>query len=207
MRRNARNHSIILLGAASLAVTFSACDSAAESGLEGLIESQSGGDVELDLDGGGFSMQTEDGQMSVDEDGNMIITDADGNIVTGGIDAESGEFNVESEDGSFSIGATTELPEQWPGDVPQPDGLSIESATVIGSDSEQAVSVAGSVSGPEFVDSYEGALLAAGFTEESSFTSEGTINNTYTNGQWTMSVGYYGEGETNQVTISLFQTS
>jgi|SRR6056297_2455602 len=206
MRRNVRSHTLIIASAAGLALGVSACDSAVESGLEGIIESQSDGEVDLDL-GDGFSMQTEDGQMSIDEDGNMIITDAEGNVVTGGIDTESGEFNMESEDGSFSIGATGELPEQWPGDVPQPDGLSIESATVVGSDSDQAISVAGSVSGSEFVDSYSRALASAGFDVESTFESGSTINNTYSNDQWMVSVGYFGEDDANQMTISVFSNS
>lgn len=185
-----------------------ACDNAAESGIEKLIESQGGGNVDLDLDGdGGFGMQTDEGGMTIDEDGNFIITDADGNVVTGGADAESGEFNVETEDGSFSSGSTTELPEEWPGDVPEPDGLKIASATVVAADTEQTVSVGGTVSGEDFVDGYASALESAGFTEETSFTAEDMVNVTYSNGQWAVNVGFFGGGGENQVTISVFSTS
>lgn len=209
MRRNAPNHTLIMLGAAGLALALSSCGDAAETGIEQLIESQGGGNVDLDLDGdGGFSMQTEEGGMTIDEDGNFIITDAEGNVVTGGADAETGEFNVESEDGSFSTGSTTELPEQWPSDVPEPNGLSIASATVIGSDTEQTISVGGTVSGgEEFVDSYASALESAGFSQDSSFTAEDTINNTYSNDQWAVNVGFFGESGDNQVTITVFSNS
>ena len=205
MRRNPRKHTLIILGAAGFALAFSACGDAAESGIEQLVESQGGGDVDLDVDGdGGFSMQTEEGGMTIDEDGNFIITDADGSVVTGNADAESGGLTVESEGGSFSSGATTELPEEWPGDVPEPDGLEIASATVIGSDTEQSITVSGSVDGDGFVDSYAGALESAGFNEDSTFKSDGTINNVYSNDEWTVGLIYFGDQSDNQVNISVF---
>jgi hypothetical protein len=207
MRRTTWNKPLIMLGAAVVALALSSCDSATETGLEQLVESQGGGDVELDLDGESFSIETEDGRMTVDENGNFVVTDADGNVVTGEADPETGDVNVESEDGSFSTGSTTELPEEWPADVPEPDGLSIANATVIGSDTEQTISVGGSVSGEEFVESYGSALESAGFTEDSSFSSEGTINNTYSNGEWTVNVGFFGDGSENQVTVSIFSAS
>ena len=122
---------VITLGAAGFALVLTACGNATESGIEELIESQGGGDVDLDLDGdGGFSVQTEEGGMTIDEDGNFVITDADGSVVTGDVDTESGEVNIESEDGSFRSGATTELPDEWPGEIPEPSGLAI--ASVVG---------------------------------------------------------------------------
>ncbi len=205
MKRASIRPSLVVLGLAGLTLSLTACGSATETGIEKLIESQGGGDVDLDLNGeGGFSMQTEDGSMTIDEDGNFVITDAEGNEVVGGADADTGEFNMESEDGSFSTGAATELPEQWPADVPEPDGLAIMSATVIGSDTELTVSVTGTTDGERFVEAYAGQLEAAGFSETSSFTSDGTINNNYSNGEWTVNVGFFGTDSDNQTTISLF---
>lgn len=207
MRRDVRKHTLIMLGAAGLGFALSSCGNATETGLEKLIESQTGGDVDLDLGGDGFSIQTEDGTMTVDADGNFVITDADGNVITGGADAESGEFNVESDDGSFSTGSATELPEEWPAEIPEPTGLSIANAMVIGSNTERMISVGGSASSEEFVDSYASALESVGFTEESSFSAEGTISKNYSNGEWTVSVGFFGEGGDNQVNISVFSNS
>jgi hypothetical protein len=205
MRRTTGHHVLTLLGASGLAIALSACGNATETGIEKLIESQGGGDVDLDLDGdGGFSIQTEEGGMTIDEDGNFVITDADGSVVTGNADAESGEFTVESEDGSFSSGATTELPENWPADVPEPEGLAISSATVIGSHSELAVTVVGNVDGEGFVDSYASALESAGFEEQSTFTADGTINNVYSNGEWTVGLLYFGDESENQATVSVY---
>lgn len=199
---------LITLGLVGFALTFTACESAGEAGLEKLIESESGGDVDLDLNGdGGISVQTEDGGMSVDENGNLVVTDADGSVVTGNIDAETGDVSIQSEDGSFSSGSTTELPDEWPSEIPEPDGLAITSATVIGSDTEQAFTVIGTVAGDGFVDSFGSALVDAGFNEDSTFTSDGTINNVYSNASWSVSVAYYGEQTDNQATISVFTNS
>ena len=196
------------VAAAGLAVALTACGNATETGIEKLIESQGGGDVDLDLDvEGGFSVETEEGGMSIDEDGNFVITDADGSVVTGNADAETGEFVVESEDGSFSSGSTTELPEEWPTEIPEPDGLAISSATVIGSDTEQAITVTGSVDSVDFVDAYGSTLESAGLDEESTFKSDGTVNNVYRNDRWTVGVLYYGDAGDDQVTVSIYSNS
>lgn len=185
---------VVLLGGA--------CSNAAESGLENLIEEQGGGDVDLDLDGdGGFSIETEDGSMSIDEDGNFVVTDENGDTITGQAD-EDGGVNIESEDGSFTSGSTTELPDQWPAEIPQPDGLAIESATVIGSEDDQSITVSGTAQSADFVDDYAMQLESAGFTQESTFESDGTVNRVYVNNPWTVGVVYFGDGD--RTTISVF---
>ena len=194
---------IVVVGAAAL----SACGNATETGLEKVIEQQGGGNVDIDTDDGGISIQTEDGSMTIDEDGNFVVTDENGETITGSADADGESFNVESEDGSFSAGATTELPEEWPGEIPQPSGLAITSATVIGSDGETAITVSGTVAGDGFVESYAGALESAGFDEESTFTSDGMINNVYANDMWRVGVVYFGDESENQVTVSVYSSN
>jgi len=208
MGRNGLRRTPLILGATGFALALTACGGATESGIEQLIESQGGGDVDLDLDGdGGFSVQTEEGGMTIDEDGNFVITDADGSVVTGEVDTESGGVNIESEDGSFSSGTTTELPDEWPGEIPEPSGLAIASASVIGSDTEQAITVSGTVDSDGFVESYADALTSAGFDETSTFTSNDTINNAYTNDQWTVGIVFFGEGSDNQVTVTVYSNN
>ena len=208
MRSRAIRRPLIACVAAGAVLSFTACGNATETGVEKLIESQGGGDVDLDLNGdGGLSVQTEDGGMSIDEDGNFVITDANGSVVTGNADSESGEFNMESEDGSFSSGSTTELPEQSPTEIPEPDDLAIVSASVISSDTEQAITVTGTADDEGFVESYGGVLQSAGFAEESTFTSGDTINKVYTNDEWTIGVIYFGESSDSQVTVSVYSNS
>jgi hypothetical protein len=186
----------------------SACGNASESGIEKLIEEQSGGDVDVDLDSdGGFSVQTEDGSMTIDENGNFVVTDENGETITGQANDDEGGFSVESEDGEFTTGATTELPDEWPQDVPEPDGLAISSATVIGGGEALSVTVSGTVEGSEFVDSYGSALESTGFPQESTFESGDMINRTFVGEAWTIGISFVGDGTDDQVTVTVFSTS
>jgi hypothetical protein len=195
------------LATIGIVVAFTACGNSTESGVEQLIESQGGGDVDLDLDGdGGFSVQTEEGGMSIDEDGNFVITDADGSVVTGNADSESGEFTAESEDGSFRIDASGEIPEEWPSDVPSPEGIEGASSTVTQSSTELAITVTGQA-GESFVDDYGSTLEDNGFERTSSFESDANITRVYENGTWTVSVNSFPDGESSQIAVSLFPAS
>lgn len=185
------------------AAVLSSCGNAAESGVEQLIESQGGGNVDLDLDGdGGFSIQTEEGGMSIDEDGNFIVTDESGQVVTGNA-SEEGGFSAEGEDGSFRVDVSGDIPAEWPGDVPQPQGISGASATVMNSPTELAVTITGQAGG-SFVDDYGAALEADGFERTSNFESEANITRVYENGEWTVSVNSFADGDDSQVAVSLF---
>ncbi len=205
MQRNTIRRVIVV--AAGFAMALSACGNATETGIEQLIESQGGGDVDLDLDGdGGFSVQTEEGGMSIDEDGNFVITDADGSVVTGNADSESGEFNMESEDGSFRVDASGEIPEEWPSDVPRPEGVAEASATVTQSSEELAITVTGRAD-ESFVDDYGSTLEGDGFERTSNFESEANITRVYENASWTVSVNSFVDGDSLQVAVSLFPSS
>jgi hypothetical protein len=191
---------VIIIGAAAL----SSCGKATETGLEKVIEQQSGGNVDIDTDGGGFSIETEDGSMTVDADGNFVITDENGETITGNAGADDESFNVESEDGSFSAGATTELPDAWPSDVPTPDGLAITSAFVISETTADGMSVNGTVDGEGFLDDYGTELEAAGFETTSEYKAEGTVNRLYSSDAWNVGVVYFEDESGNQVVISLY---
>lgn len=65
MRRTTIRRPLIILCAAGFAFSLTACENATETGLEKVIESESGGDVDVDLNGDdGVSIQTEDGSFS-----------------------------------------------------------------------------------------------------------------------------------------------
>lgn len=157
-----------MLGVTGFSLALTGCGNATETGLEKLIQSETGGDVKLDLNGdNGFSVQTEDGGMSIDEDGNFIITDADGQVVTGNADAEGGDFNVETEDGSFSTGMTDEIPDNWPSEVPRPDALTIVSVTSMDAPEGSTLQVTGTTGDIEgFIANYVAQLEASGFDSE-----------------------------------------
>ena len=213
----------IALGA-GIVLLASACSGGAESGIEKLIEQQGGGDVDLDLDAdGGFSIQTEEGGMSIDEDGNFVITGEDGEVITGNANGdgnfniesdegtitgsgEDGDFNIESDEGSFTVSSGSDMPSEWPSDVPEPENYTITTSSVIGTGDDLLIGLVGntSQSGADFVESYGEDLVSAGFEQASSFESEGSVLRVFTNGSWNVSVGVFEgpEGEP-QVTVNL----
>jgi flagellar basal body rod protein FlgG len=204
MISSATRRPLIALATIGIVIGFTACGNSSESGVEKLIESQGGGDVDVDLEGdGGFSVQTEEGGMSIDEDGNFVITDADGSVVTGSADSETGEFTAESEDGSFRIDASGEIPGEWPSDVPSPEGIEGASATVTQSATELAITVTGQA-GESFVDDYGSTLEDNGFEQTSNFESDANITRVFENETWTVSVNSFPDGDTSQVAVSLF---
>lgn len=93
MRARAR-HLTIAAATGAMFVAAGCADAAervTERGLEAAIESQGGGEVDLDLD-------------------------------------DNGSVSVETEDGSFSMGQT-EIPDDWPSEVPLPPDLEVQSVT------------------------------------------------------------------------------
>lgn len=205
MGRNTVRRPLITLGVAGFAFALTACGNATESGIENIIESQADADVDLDGDGG-FSVQTEEGGMTIDEDGNFVITDADGSVVAGTADSETGEFTAESEDGSFRIDASGEIPEEWPSDVPSPEGIEGASSTVTQSATELAITVTGQV-GESFVDEFGSALEDNGFEQTSNFESDANVTRVFENETWTVSLNSFPDGDSTQVAVSLFPSS
>lgn len=124
--------------ASALALLLAACggDSSNEDALERLIESETGEDIDLDLDGdGGFSLESDDGNFSIniDDEGNVQfesdegsgVFDADGDgggsLTFDDGDGESGSIDFDTgDDGSFTI--TGEDGEVLTGDIGDDDG-------------------------------------------------------------------------------------
>lgn len=110
----------VALLAIPAAFVFGACgkiaEEAVERGTEELIERESGGEVDIDLDsdGGSISIDSEDGSLEINTD-------------------EDGTVTAESEDGSYTIGDGAELPDGFP-DLPLPDGLTLQTSFGSGGD-------------------------------------------------------------------------
>ncbi len=199
-----RTRSVLLVAGISL-VALGCGDSASEEGLEQIIESRASGDIEVDLDSeGGLSLETADGEVVVDEDGSFTVTGDDGEVVTGEDDGEGG-FSLEGEAGSFEVNQGSEIPGEWPEDVPIPDGMTITSSSIIDSPQGANVTISGSVDDPAgFVAAYSATLEAAGFTTQSNFESGGTISALLVSDSWQMSVATNSIDGQNQAVIALF---
>ena len=199
-----RSHARALTVVTAGVLALTACGDSAENGIEQLIESQGGGDVDLDLDAdGGISIQTEEGGMTMDEDGNFVITDENGYVVSGNVDVDGDGVTVESEYGSFSSGSGSELPDTWPDAVPEPDGLAILSSSTMSDGDTDGFIVIGEV-GDDFLDGYVSALEAAGFELESEFDADSMSERGFTNGPWNVGIAVFETGDDVQATITVF---
>jgi hypothetical protein len=155
-------------------------------GLEELIEENAEGDVDVEFGEDGLSVESEDGTFSIDEDGSFSVTDEDGEETTGEIDIDGsdGDMSIESDEGSVEFSSGSELPEDWPTDVPEPEGVAIQQAMTFSEDEGSSIIVSGSIegSGEEWANAYGGQLEGAGFEEESKFTSGGDVTAFYRRG-------------------------
>jgi hypothetical protein len=203
MRQSTPSSSILLAATFAAAIALSSCSEAADEGLEQLIEQQTGENVEIDSENGGFSVETEDGSMTIDEDGNFVVTDEDGETVTGQAGAEDGDFQVESDDGSFRVDTSGGVPEEWPSDIPQPEGLGELSSTVSSTADELLITITGKADAG-FVDDYGAQLESSGFEQTSSFESADNVTRQYENATWYVSVNAFPEGDAQQIAVSLY---
>ena len=195
---------------AGSALLLAACGSTTESGIEELIEQQSGGEVDIDLDDGEIKVQTSDGEFSldIDEDDGSFSVDVDGEeVISGDIDDEGdGSLTIEGEDGDSAIEIESggSIPDDWPGDVPQPEGLTIDTSSAFTSGDQVTVSVTGTTDDAEaFADAYGGQLEGAGLPQTSSLVQGENITLFHENESWFVTIfGTPFEGSW-QVTVSV----
>lgn len=226
--------SIAVVGAlaTSIAGCGKAAEKAAEKAVEEAIESESGENVDIDFSGDEFTLESEDGDltMQVDEDGNVqidgvdangeggsldigedgsfTVTDENGEVVTGEVDEDGGnlDYTIEGEDGEARFSSSEGLPEQWPSDVPQPDGLDDLNGSYFASGSDESVVVTGTTSADpaDFYDEYAAKLIDAGFEEQSKYSEANTTFGSYGRGDRTVTVNVDSlDGNESTVTIAV----
>lgn len=231
--RPARSMAAIACGLCLIATGCGAIgEKIAEEGAERIIESESGENVELDFDrDGGLSIETEEGSFSVNEDGEFVVTGEDGSVFTGtagedgltvtdengeeiveiDADGETGSISVNGEESTYRI--VTGVPDEWPSEVPRPEGLTIETGSYINADGETVITLVGMPSGDatEFATTYSDALLAAGLEETGRFDQESdgvsTAQRTNENDRWIVAITSFSDGSENSITISLISAS
>ncbi len=234
--RITRQH-LTISAAVVACLALSACgaitEKVTEEGTERIIESESGENVELDFDNGdgSFSVQSEDGSFSVNEDGEFVVTDADGSVFAGtstddGLvvtdangeevvnvsgDADGGELTIQSEgEGDAVYRVVTEIPAEWPTDVPRPEDLAVEAGSYTSADAMTIMTVVGTPDNgdaAEYADTYSSALAAAGLTESGRFDSSAdgnqNVQRTYESDAWTVSIIGVVDASANTVSISV----
>ena len=185
---------------ASAALWLTACGDAGESGVEQLIEEQSGGDVDINSEDGSFSVETEEGSMTVDEDGNFVVTGPDGSVVSG--NAEDGNFTMEGDDGGVRVDTSGDIPEEWPDGVPAPEGIEEAAATVIDGPDGTAITISGRADA-SFAEDYASQVESAGFEETANMESDGNVTSAWENGEWNISIFSAASGDSADVTVTL----
>jgi hypothetical protein len=226
----------IIAVAGGLCLIASGCgaisEKIAEEGIERAIESESGENVELDFDrDGGLSIETEDGSLSVNEDGEFVVTDQNGSVFTGSADGDgltvtdengneiididadgdSGVISIDGEEATYRV--VTDVPEEWPGDVPRPESLTFETGSYANVDGETIITLVGMPSGDvgAFISTYGDALVDAGLNETSRFDQESdgvaTAQRTNENDDWVVSITSFSDGSGNSITITLVSAS
>lgn len=185
---------LALAAVAALALTACSSEDLSERAAEEIIEQQleaEGENVDIDLNDGDVKIETPEGStvINVDDDGN-------------------GQIQVEGEDGDvqvqFDEGGGVDLPENFPGDVPLPDGLNIMSASSLDAPEGATFILTGNVDG-SFGDetaAYKAALESAGFTQQSMTEStDGTFFAFISDG-WNVSGGMYPDPDSGDGTIA-----
>lgn len=221
----------ITTAAAVLAVTASGCgaliERATEEAIERAVESEGGGDVDIDfsqdgiqiegtdengegfsfdLDEEGFDVRTENGEsITIDEDG-FTQVDENGEVTTGELntDGDSTEFIVEGEDGETVFRTSTDIPDEWPSDIPRPDSLSEVNSSYQAEGGSMFIIVGGqtSESSDDFADDYIAGLESAGFVQESIYADSSTRGGTYARGGENVAINVAEFGGTTQVAIT-----
>ncbi|MFC2145263.1 hypothetical protein ACFLQQ_02925 [Actinomycetota bacterium] len=95
----------------------------AEEAIEKAIESESGENVEIDLDDGGISIQGDDGEVNISSDDDGV--------------------KIESDDGEATLGLSAELPDGFPDSAPVYPGMEITSSWTSLTDEQNSYFVTG----------------------------------------------------------------
>ncbi len=183
-------------------ITFSAD----ENGVQIDGTDADGNDFSVDADESGVDIESEDGtSLEIDDDGTFVATDEDGETITGEAD-EDGNFTVEGEDGETVFSTSEGLPEQWPDDVPEPEGLSDITGTYFADGEDLSIVVTGTTSAGvrDVLDSYAERLADAGFEEESTFTQgDEAASSTYQRGDRRVSVSVQSLADSTEMIVAL----
>lgn len=201
-----------------------------ESFIEDRIESESGQDVDLDfdLDGGNFSIQTPDGELNIqtDADGNVLIeggdesgdfsirSDEEGNVSVEGPDGETQDFSIqsdsdgmviESDEGTAVIGSGSEVPADFPGAVPLPDGMELQYSQSMTAEGTTTFLLSGVVGAApsDVLAAYAATLEGAGFAQQQLTTTPDGGFFAYADDAWSVSGAMGADGDAGGTSVTI----
>lgn len=196
---------------------------ATEEAVERALESDTGEEVDIDVSDGEISIESDEGNLTINADGDGVEidgTDAEGNDFTltadeDGLEATSDErgslevdtdanFTATDEHGASVFDTGEGIPEDWPSDVPRPDGLDEVHGIHAVDDGQERFVVTGSADGSalEVFDDYAGRLADAGY-EETSSADQGVQFRTaaFAKGETTVAVTTQSTGDTAELIV------
>jgi hypothetical protein len=145
-----------VMAATIVVMALAGCSSedVTESLIEQGIEAEGGGNVDLDLDGGAVKIETEEGtvEFEASEDGSFTVTGPEGSVL---MESDGDGMTITDGDQTFETGTSAELPEDFPADLPRPEGNLISASRLASGE------------GVTFILSYEGDAAALGEVYES----------------------------------------
>jgi hypothetical protein len=185
---------LALAAVAALGLTACGGQDLSERAAEEIIEQQleaEGENVDIDLNDGDVRIETPEGStvINVDEDGN-------------------GEIQFEGGDGSgqvqFDEGGGVDLPDNYPSEVPLPDGLNIQSATSFDAPEGPTFIITGAIDGDfsAATEAYASALGSAGFEQQSMTESTDGTFFAFVGDGWAISGGIYPDTTDNDGSIA-----
>lgn len=122
------------------------------------------------------------------------------------IDADDGDVDIETDDGSFSVNAGTGIPDEWPNEVPRPDGLDDVSSSVTAAGDDLVISLTGQAD-DDFVEDYAASLEASGFEQTATSQGAGSTIRTFEAGLYTVALTSSPVGDQNQATVSVYTSA
>lgn len=183
----------------ALAVTVAACsggdDDATDQALADLLDEL---DVSVpeDIDLGEYVGEDIDlGEVTDADDFERLIEEESGGEVVaeisdGMLSVEPADERRSDENDADVFEAPPEFPEDWPEDVPRPEGIDMQSSVDTEGSADFTAGVSGAVdqSPTEWADAYLALLVDAGFTEQERFGSENDVSAVYESEAWTIRV-------------------
>jgi hypothetical protein len=146
-------------------------------------------------------------------DGDSVTIEKDGESVE--VDRDGGSVSFKSDDGdaSTTVGDDAKVPEDWPDDVPLPDGGKVAVATQVERDGKQTFHLTYKVSddADDVIADYGDALKDGGFTldNESSWSGgSGSVGVFEATGHgWKVTVLTIGSSDANSLSIQVSEAA